>query len=102
MKRLGASDAYPTSDGRCTVFENRKTGKVCIIVTIGEQIDHKDDPVGVVGLIVHEAVHVWQNIRRDIGEVNPSPEFEAYAMQNIVMSLCESYASTRGAVKALV
>ena len=71
-------------------------------MTIGEHIDHKDDPVGVVGLIAHESAHVWQHIRRDIGENNPSPEFEAYAMQNIIMSLCEAYASTRGAAKALI
>ncbi len=101
MKRLGADEPYPTSDGRCTTFENTKAGKLCVLVTISERIDHKDDPIGVLGLVVHEAAHVWQAIKNDIGEDRPSHEFEAYAMQNIVMELCKAYADTRGVVTGL-
>ena len=41
-------------------------------------------------LIVHEATHVWQHIRDDIGESRPSAEFEAYSLQNICQSLFEA------------
>ncbi|MFG1413466.1 hypothetical protein V5G24_20360 [Xanthobacter sp. VTT E-85241] len=101
MKRLGAAEPYPTSDGRCTTFENTKAGKLCVIVTISERIDHKDDPIGVLGLVTHEAAHVWQAIKNDIGEDRPSHEFEAYAMQNIVMEICKAYADTRGIATGL-
>jgi hypothetical protein len=42
-------------------------------------------------LIAHEAVHVWQDVRRRIGEKEPSSEFEAYAVQSIVQDLLCDY-----------
>jgi len=44
-------------------------------------------------ILVHEAVHVWQEFRRRIGEENPSAEFEAYAIQAISQRLMEAYAA---------
>lgn len=49
------------------------------------------DQLEVVGLLVHEAVHLWQWIREYIGEKAPSMEFEAYAVQRIVQSLLGEY-----------
>ncbi|MGH6754955.1 MAG: hypothetical protein ACREDP_22580 [Bradyrhizobium sp.] len=96
MKRLGVSgEPYPDSDGKCVSLEHKKDGKLCCIVTIAERLDKKDDPLGIVGLIVHEAVHVWQKVRADIGEKEPSAEFEAYALQNISTQLMSAYAQTR-------
>jgi hypothetical protein len=51
----------------------------------------KTNPEGVVALLVHEAVHLWQYIKEDIGEHNPSKEFEAYAIQNLTQELLQSY-----------
>lgn len=97
MKRLQVEDEpYPRTDGRCTTLANRASGKFCILVTIGEHIDPKDDPIGVLGLIVHEAAHVWQQIKKDIGEKRPSAEFEAYALQAIFIQLSSAYTDTRG------
>ena len=42
-------------------------------------------------LIVHEAVHVWQEVKDAIGEKNPSPEFEAYAIQSIAQVLMTEF-----------
>ena len=50
----------------------------------------------IVGLLTHEAMHVWRDIKRDIGEKEPSSEFEAYAMQNIVQQLFYSYMKQKG------
>lgn len=47
--------------------------------------------VEVAGILVHEAVHVWQSIRQSIGETEPSKEFEAYAIQNISQALMNTY-----------
>lgn len=43
------------------------------------------------GLLLHEAVHVWQETREKMGENNPSPEFEAYSIQAIAQDLFEMY-----------
>ena len=47
-------------------------------------------------LICHEAVHVWQAIRETLGEKEPSSEFEAYSIQNIVQTLLYEYDRLRG------
>lgn len=40
-----------------------------------------------VALLVHESVHVWQEIRKRMGEKEPSLEFEAYSIQRIAEDL---------------
>lgn len=47
-------------------FEKDGGRDLCCIVCIG--YDKKRDPNQVIGLIVHEAVHIWQYICADIGE----------------------------------
>lgn len=49
------------------------------------------DQLEVVGLLVHEAMHLWQWIQERIGERAPSAEFEAYAVQGISQSLLGEY-----------
>ena len=93
MRRMRATEAYPRSDGRCTVFESAE-GKVSILVTLSDRLDGKD-PMGIVALLVHEAVHVWQHICDHIGETKASKEVEAYAIQRIVSELMRAYADTR-------
>lgn len=96
MKKMGVSGCeIPESDGHCSTFESN--GKICAIVTIGSQVDGKDSN-GIVGLIVHEAVHVFQHIVETIGEKSPSSEFEAYSIQFISQELITAYSETRGLV----
>ena len=49
------------------------------------------DQLEVVGLIVHEAVHVWQEVIEHIGEYRPSHEFEAYSVQSLTQVLLGEY-----------
>lgn len=49
-------------------------------------------PIGIAGLLVHEAVHVWQQWCESVGEDSPSHEFEAYAIQTLAQRLLQSYA----------
>jgi hypothetical protein len=92
MKRLSLSDhPYPTSAGCTTLLKNKKDGKPVAIVTVLKRQPHQ-----IIELLVHEAMHVWRDIRESIGEKEPSSEFEAYAMQNIISCLMDAYLQTRG------
>lgn len=45
-------------------------------------------------LLVHEAVHVWQHIKGQLGEtcsIEEGYEFEAYSIQSIVYNLMVEY-----------
>ena len=96
MKRLGGvGEAYPETDGRTCQYFHEESGKTCLIVTLADRMDDVDDPIGVAGLIVHEAAHVWQLIRRHIGEEEAGMETDAYALQAISTELMNAYASTR-------
>jgi hypothetical protein len=93
MKRLGQTDIpYPASTACVTFMENKKDrNKRVAIVTVAKRA-----PQDIVELLVHEAMHVWRDIRNTIGEAEPSSEFEAYAMQNIISELMYAYQKTRG------
>ena len=72
-------------------IKNTKDGRsaciVCLPILLGKHL------VEIMGLLVHESMHIWQEVRRFIGEDNPSKEFEAYALQNISQTLVEEFLS---------
>ena len=70
-------------------FENREDFKVSSVVCL--RLRNGVSYPQIAALIVHEAVHIWQKTRDDYGERSPSPEFEAYAIQNITQRLLEEY-----------
>lgn len=49
-------------------------------------------PVEVAGLLVHEAVHIWQEWCAYFGEKSPGLEQEAYAVQSLSQYLMAEYA----------
>ena len=80
-------------DGAIHLFTD-KQGRGIAIVCI-KPSPHVDE-IQVIGLLIHEAVHVWQDIKKDMGEYDPSPEFEAYSIQNISVRLIDAYAQLTG------
>jgi hypothetical protein len=71
-------------------FRDYKRDKPVAVVTVADR-----PPPETVGLLVHEAMHVWRDMREAIGEKEPSSEFEAYTVHNIVDQLLSAYVRTR-------
>ncbi|MDC4872598.1 hypothetical protein OHW09_01690 [Acinetobacter baumannii] len=59
------------------------------VVQLGDTSERK--LIEIYGLLLHEAVHVWQIVKRRMGESEPSVEFEAYSIQAIAQDLFEMY-----------
>ena len=85
----------PSADATAHTLIN-PSGDLCCIVALRRKPNM--DPNGVVGLLVHESVHIWQQFKAHIGENNPSSEFEAYVIQSIAQRLISDY-STQTASK---
>jgi len=84
---------YPPLDqaATTTLFRDYKFDRRVAVVTISDR-----EPAATVNLLVHEAVHVWQDLCEGIGEHAPSSEFEAYTVQHISAELFRAYEKTRG------
>lgn len=76
------------ADASVHFFDN-EDGKRAAIVCIRDFEDK--DPEAVYALIVHEAVHIWQEIREHYGEKAPSSEFEAYSIQSLTLNLLTEF-----------
>ena len=61
------------------------------IVTMDWRKAAKEKAIVVAGLLVHEAVHVWQFHVETLREENPGDEQEAYSVQWISQQLMWSY-----------
>lgn len=76
------------SNATTHTLENSE-GRLCAVVCIHPRTDL--DPLVVAGILVHEAVHLWQTYCQDIGETSPSSEFEAYGIQHLAQQLMYEY-----------
>ena len=77
----------PYADASVHHFE--RDGKLSHVVCLGS-CDGKDEDQ-VLALLVHEAVHLWQEFKDHIGETSPGRESEAYAIQRLSQSLIGEY-----------
>ena len=66
-----------------------QAGLACIVCMRGHE---EHTPIEVAGLLVHEAVHIWQQYAERIGEDSPGVEQEAYAIQSIAQELMADFA----------
>jgi len=93
LKRLKLKDppawVSESADATTHQFQDSKHND-CIIVCLNanrKAFSYEQ----VMALLVHEAVHIWQNIKEIINEPIPSHEFEAYAIQGISQELICAY-----------
>lgn len=77
------------SDATAHYFECKSGLAVIVCITNCQ----KFTPIEIAGLLIHEAVHVWQEYAHRIGEHAPGREQEAYAIQSISQELLQEYAN---------
>lgn len=87
MKRLKCDPVCFVSEGASATTHSFVRGhEITIIVAVQEW--EKYSLCEVLGILVHEAVHVWQEILDFIGErEKPGYEIEAYHIQTIAQSM---------------
>jgi hypothetical protein len=97
-------EPYPDVAARCTQFTHSDKPSVCIL-TVGAQAEERNS-VEVMGLLVHELVHVKQHIEHVMygnnsgrGESRLDIETEAYLIQKLIMWLFSAYADNGGKFK---
>ena len=73
-----------------TMFDAPNGKSVCIVSLNPDKLEDMD-PIDVATVLVHEAVHVFQQHCKDMGEEHPSEEFEAYSIQHISQQLMVAY-----------
>lgn len=64
-------------------------GLACIVCLAGWE---NRNPIEVAGLLVHEAVHAWQEWCDYYGEITPGCEQEAYGIQSVAQELMAEFA----------
>lgn len=69
-----------------SAFE-REGDTLCIVVLDKTEFSYEE----MLGLIAHEAVHVWQHAVKAMEDDSPSDEFEACSIQMICTDLFEEY-----------
>ena len=83
---------FPTSGALCTTLTQEKSGELCAIVSVSQHSREFCNAIEMAGLLIHEAVHVWQRYAEHMGEHRPGDEQEAYAIQAISQELMAEYA----------
>jgi hypothetical protein len=84
MRKAGFEPADIDAPAATHLYDDEK-----IVVLLDKKADIMDSEK--VALLVHESVHVWQEIRKRMGEKEPSCEFEAYSVQSIFLGLLSIY-----------
>ncbi len=81
------SELPAITSGAAVTLLSFDTGLIAVV----QMLDHEYELNEVIGLLVHECVHIKQFFMENIDEDNPSNEFEAYFMQEVVTKLLRDY-----------
>jgi len=83
---------FPKWGARAFLFPRDGTDDLCAIIALAEDSQKNNNSIEIAGMLVHEAVHVWQYYADGMGEMKPGDEQEAYAIQAISQELLAEYA----------
>ena len=90
MKQLGVSkDEFLSLNTPAQVEFFNVDNSVLAVVQINNRKKQKPDWIN--AIIIHESVHVWQEIREMMYEKEPSSEFLAYSIQKISLDLMSEF-----------
>ena len=94
IKMAEYTDAFVPNDWpACTHSFENVDGSIACIVGLDLERTAAQDSIDVAALLVHEAVHVWQQNEGAAGKLGCfGTEGEAYAIQNISTQLMTEYA----------
>ena len=84
-----ASWVRPRADATAHMLDHPDSGLACVVAM---RTREGLTGIEIAGLLVHEAVHIFQEWCSHHGEAKPSAEFEAYSIQPIAQRLMASYA----------
>ena len=92
IKVTDKPDYVPNGWPACTHSFELSSGELACIVALDLEKAAQEDPIAVAALLVHEAVHVWQQNESKAGKLGCfGDEGEAYAIQNISTNLMVEY-----------
>lgn len=83
---------FPQWGANVQMFSKDGTNEHCAVVTLAEDSQKNCNSVEIAGMLVHEAVHIWQYYAEKMGETKPGDEQEAYAVQGLTQELLAEYA----------
>ncbi|MDC5485845.1 hypothetical protein NRA67_18900, partial [Acinetobacter baumannii] len=81
-------DPFLSTEGAAAQVDFYSDGAYAV-VQLGDTSERK--LIEIYGLLLHEAVHIWQKVKKLMGEKEPSSEFEAYSIQAIAQDLFKMY-----------
>lgn len=88
LKKLRLPDVAFCDDGALAQTQLFREEEYCLVL-LKEGLTCKIEEI--LGLLVHEAVHVWQFHCEWIGEEKPGTEAQAYGIQKIATELFKAY-----------
>lgn len=87
--KVDSSEPWISRYADATTHVRHDVRGLATIVCLGDMEGRT--PIEIVGLLVHEAVHIWQEWCEHYSEKHPSAEQEAYAIQAISQELMAEY-----------